>query len=109
MTDLERPRLKFHDLTEEATDKLCVFVVCPDEAEKNVFHVLYSNCGKERETHTYLYELGVEEDIVSEQNEPIGGGVIYLHTGEYRPSIHYEDVADDELRERVIHHLFRDA
>jgi len=65
---------------------------------KNAHKILWALTDRDRETHTEIYRLAIEEGYITDEIEPTGGGVFNAKTGEYiGPSIHFENVEKEIL------------
>lgn len=79
-------------------NKYFSFVWCEDKNFHNVLYALDDN----HETHTKIYELAVNSDIISENCLPLGGGIFDAKSGEYlRDSIQYGG-ADEKIFNAIL-------
>lgn len=84
----------------EPDDRFAGFVVydgdfiSEDEGEKADTLLVYT-INHTPPSHEGIHDLAIEEEIVDEDNEPIGGGLYDKRTGNYRESHYFGDAPDD--------------
>jgi len=81
------------------------FAICPSEAVRDD---LARNFGFRRE-YTAVVPYGMDPELLSIQNKPIRGRVLFAGTAELRKGIHYLAMAADRLAQRGFRYEFRIA
>jgi hypothetical protein len=99
---LNPKRIRFRNVYNDGC-KFLIFVWC----ESTKLHTVLYALDDKQENHSKIYELALNDELVSEKCNPKGGGVYDARTGEYIRQSFYYGHADDIIL-NAINKKFRD-